>query len=73
MRQQSITVEDVGKYRKKTRKEMFLEEMDEIISWQDKECSQCIYQMRIGKSGERETVINGRPGRIVCLDFGKDW
>ena len=52
---------------------MFLEEMDEIISWQDKECSQCIYQMRIGKSGERETVINGRPGRIVCLDFGKDW
>jgi len=72
MRQQSITAEDFKKYRKKTRKVMFLEEMDQIISWQDKKCSQCIYQMGIGKSGDHETAIDGRLGKIVCLDFGKD-
>jgi hypothetical protein len=44
---------------------MFLEEMDQIISWQDKECSQCIYQMGIGKSGDHETAIYGRLGKII--------
>ena len=35
MRQQSFTAEDFKKYRKKTRKEVFLEEMDQIIPWQE--------------------------------------
>jgi len=35
MRQQSFAAEDFEKYRKKTRKEMFLEEMDQIIPWQE--------------------------------------
>jgi IS5 family transposase len=35
MRQQSFTAEDFEKYRKKTRKEVFLEEMDQIIPWQE--------------------------------------
>jgi IS5 family transposase len=34
MRQQSFASEDFEKYRKKTRKEVFLEEMDQIIPWQ---------------------------------------
>ena len=33
MRQQSFAAEDFEKYRKKTRKEIFLEEMDQIIPW----------------------------------------
>ena len=35
MRQQSFAAEDFEKYRKKTRKEVFLEEMDQIIPWQE--------------------------------------
>jgi len=35
MRQQSFTAEDFKKYKKKTRKEVFLEEMDQIIPWQE--------------------------------------
>ncbi len=33
MRQQSFAADDFEKYRKKTRKEIFLEEMDRIIPW----------------------------------------
>lgn len=35
MRQQSFAAEDFEKYRKKTRKEIFLEEMDRIIPWNE--------------------------------------
>ena len=35
MRQQSFIAEDFEKYRKKIRKEVFLEEMDQIIPWQE--------------------------------------
>ena len=35
MRQQSFAAEGFEKYRKRTRKEIFLEEMDHIILWQD--------------------------------------
>jgi len=34
MRQQSFAADDFEKYRKKTRKEVFLEEMNQIIPWQ---------------------------------------
>ena len=34
MRQQSLADGSFEKYRKKTRKELFLEEMDQIIPWQ---------------------------------------
>jgi len=33
MRQQSFATDDFEKYRKKTRKEIFLDEMDQIIPW----------------------------------------
>jgi len=33
MRQQSFAADDFEKYREKTRKEIFLEEMDQIIPW----------------------------------------
>ncbi len=33
MRQQSFASEAFEKYRKKTRKQVFLEEMDQIIPW----------------------------------------
>jgi len=33
MRQQSFAADDFEKYRKKTRKEIFLEEVDRIIPW----------------------------------------
>ena len=35
MHQKSFAAADFEKYRKKTRKEMFLEEMDHIIPWQE--------------------------------------
>lgn len=35
MRQQSFTADDFEKYRKKTRKEIFLEEMDKIVPWKE--------------------------------------
>jgi len=35
MRQQSFVSEDFEKYRKQTRKEVFLEEMDQIIPWRE--------------------------------------
>ena len=35
MRQQSLADGSFEKYRKKTRKEVFLDEMDQIIPWQD--------------------------------------
>ena len=35
MRQQSLADGGFEKYRKKTRKEVFLEEMDQIIPWQE--------------------------------------
>ena len=35
MRQQSFTADDFEKYRKKTRKEVFLEEMDKIVPWKE--------------------------------------
>jgi len=35
MRQQSFTADDFEKHRKKTRKEVFLEEMDKIVPWKE--------------------------------------
>lgn len=35
MRQQSFTAEDFEKYRKKTRKDVFLEERDKIVPWKE--------------------------------------
>jgi IS5 family transposase len=35
MRQQSLADGSFEKYRKKTRKEVLLEEMDQIIAWQE--------------------------------------
>ena len=53
MRQQSFAAEDFEIYRKKTRKEKFLEEMDTIIPW--KELSEVIepYYPKPRKAGHR--------------------
>jgi len=46
MRQQSFAVDGFEKYREKTRKEIFLEEMDHIILCVANCCSGCYGQLK---------------------------
>jgi len=58
MRQQSFATDDFEKYRKKTRKEVFLDEMDQIIPW--KALSKVIkpyYPVRLQANGTAERLI----------------
>ena len=69
MRQQSFSAEDFEKYRKKTRKEIFLEEMDHIIPW--KELSKAIkpYYPKPKGAGRRPKGIE----RMLRIHFLQHW
>jgi IS5 family transposase len=69
MRQQSFSTEDFEKYRKKTRKEIFLEEMDQIIPW--KELSKAVkpYYPKPKGAGRRPKGIE----RMLRIHFLQHW
>jgi IS5 family transposase len=69
MRQQSFAAEEFEKFRKKTRKEIFLEEMDEIIPW--KELSKAIkpYYPKPKGAGRRPIGIE----RMLRIHFLQHW
>jgi len=69
MRQQSFAAEDFEIYRKKTRKEKFLEEMDTIIPW--KELSEVIepHYPKPRKAGRRPIGIE----RMLRIHFLQHW
>ncbi|MBK9130416.1 MAG: IS5 family transposase [Gammaproteobacteria bacterium] len=69
MRQQSFATDDFEKYRKKTRKEVFLEEMDRIIPW--KALSKVIkpYYPRPKGAGRRPIGIE----RMLRIHFLQHW
>ena len=69
MRQQSFAAEEFEKFRKKTRKEIFLEEMDQIIPW--KELSKAIkpYYPKPKGAGRRPIGIE----RMLRIHFLQHW
>jgi len=69
MRQQSFAADDFEKYRKKTRKEIFLEEMDRIIPW--KALSKVIkpYYPKPKGAGRRPIGIQ----RMLRIHFLQHW
>lgn len=69
MRQQSFATEDFEKYRKPTRKEIFLQEMDQIIPW--KELSHVIkpYYPKPKGAGRRPVGIE----RMLRIHFLQHW
>ena len=69
MRQQSFAADDFEKYRKKTRKEVFLEEMDQIIPW--KALSKVIkpYYPNPKSAGRRPIGIE----RMLRIHFLQHW
>jgi len=69
MRQQSFATDDFEKYRKKTRKEVFLEEMDQIIPW--KALSKVIkpYYPKPKGAGRRPIGIE----RMLRIHFLQHW
>ena len=69
MRQQSFATDDFEKYRKKTRKEIFLEEMDRIIPW--KALSKVIkpYYPKPKGAGRRPIGIQ----RMLRIHFLQHW
>ncbi len=69
MRQQSLATDDFEKYRKKTRKEVFLEEMDRIIPW--KALSKVIkpYYPKPKGAGRRPIGIQ----RMLRIHFLQHW
>ena len=69
MRQQSFASDDFEKYRKKTRKELFLEEMDRIIPW--KALSKVIkpYYPKPKGAGRRPIGIQ----RMLRIHFLQHW
>lgn len=69
MRQQSFATDDFEKYRKKTRKEVFLEEMDQIIPW--KALSKVIkpYYPKPKGAGRRPIGIQ----RMLRIHFLQHW
>jgi IS5 family transposase len=69
MRQQSFAAEEFEKFRKKTRKELFLEEMDQIIPW--KELSKAIkpYYPKPKGAGRRPKGIE----RMLRIHFLQHW
>ncbi|NOZ36481.1 MAG: IS5 family transposase, partial [Gammaproteobacteria bacterium] len=69
MRQQSFAADDFEKYRKKTRKEVFLEEMDRIIPW--KALSKVIkpYYPKPKGTGRRPIGIQ----RMLRIHFLQHW
>lgn len=69
MRQQSFATDDFEKYRKKTRKEVFLEEMDRIIPW--KALSKVIkpYYPKPKGAGRRPIGIQ----RMLRIHFLQHW
>jgi IS5 family transposase len=69
MRQQSFATDDFEKYRKKTRKEVFLEEMDRIIPW--KALSKVIkpYYPKPKGAGRRPIGIE----RMLRIHFLQHW
>lgn len=69
MRQQSFVANDFEKYRKKTRKEVFLEEMDQIIPW--KALSKVIkpYYPKPKGAGRRPIGIE----RMLRIHFLQHW
>ena len=69
MRQQSFVANDFEKYRKKTRKEIFLEEMDQIIPW--KALSKVIkpYYPKPKGAGRRPIGIQ----RMLRIHFLQHW
>jgi len=69
MRQQSFAADDFEKYRKKTRKEIFLEEMDRIIPW--KTLSKVIkpYYPKPKGAGRRPIGIQ----RMLRIHFLQHW
>lgn len=69
MRQQSFAAEDFEKYRKKTRKEIFLEEMDHIVPW--KEMTRAIepYYPKPKGAGRRPVGLE----RMLRIHFLQHW
>ena len=69
MRQQSFAADDFEKYRKKTRKEVFLEEMDKIIPW--KSLSEIIkpYYPKPKGAGRKPKGIE----RMLRIHFLQHW
>ena len=69
MRQQSFATDDFEKYRKKTRKEVFLDEMDQIIPW--KALSKVIkpYYPKPKGAGRRPIGIE----RMLRIHFLQHW
>jgi IS5 family transposase len=69
MRQQSFATEEFEKFRKKTRKEIFLEEMDQIIPW--KELSKAIkpHYPKPKGAGRRPKGIE----RMLRIHFLQHW
>jgi IS5 family transposase len=69
MRQQSFTAEDFEKYRKKTRKEVFLEEMDQIIPWQEMSEAVKLHCLASKGAGRRPIGIE----RMLRIQFLQHW
>ena len=68
MRQQSFASDDFEKYRKKTRKELFLEEMDRIIPWKASKVIKPYYPKPKG-AGRRPIGIQ----RMLRIHFLQHW
>jgi IS5 family transposase len=69
MRQQSFAAADFEKYRNKTRKEMFLEEMDYIIPWQEMSHAVEPYYPAPKGAGRRPIGID----RMLRIHFLQHW
>lgn len=70
MRQQSFATDDFEKYRKPTRKEIFLKEMDQIIPWQElSQVIQPFYPKEPKGAGRRPIGIE----RMLRIHFLQHW
>jgi len=69
MRQQSFVANDFEKYRKKTRKELFLDDMEQIIPWQDLCVAIEPYYPKPEGAGRRPVGIE----RMLRIHFLQHW
>ena len=68
MRQKSFTAEDFEKYRKKTRKEVFLEEMNQIIPWQDSYAWNLVKAGNASLGTAKPVSLLVKPSKLIRVD-----
>lgn len=69
MRQQSLAVSGFECFRKKTRKELFLEKMDQIIPWPQLTTAIELFYPKADGAGRRPFGIN----RMLRIQFLQHW